>query len=63
MPQSKSTQDKGEWLSASEAAEYLRVSHMTVCRWCDSDLLPAFRVADEWRINRRIVEEKVGKKS
>jgi excisionase family DNA binding protein len=47
-----------ELMSAAEAADYLKVSRMTIVRWCHSDTLPAFKIDGEWRIHRRVVEER-----
>ncbi len=40
-------------LTADEVAERMRVSRTTVCRWCASGRLPAFRVGKGWRVARR----------
>ncbi|MEI8167289.1 MAG: helix-turn-helix domain-containing protein [Chloroflexales bacterium] len=39
-------------LTADEVAERMRVSRATICRWCASGRLPAFRVGKGWRVNR-----------
>ena len=39
-------------LTAEEAAVHLRVSRMTVWRWCKQGLIPAFRVGRRWRIHQ-----------
>jgi excisionase family DNA binding protein len=38
-------------LTVGEVAEYLRVSRVTVWRWCKSGKLPAFKIGHEWRID------------
>ena len=37
-------------MTAKEAAAYLRVGRVTVWRWCQQGLIPAFRVGRTWRI-------------
>lgn len=44
-------------LTVDEIAEYLRVSKTTVCRWCSSGKLSAFRVGRGWRVQRRDLEQ------
>lgn len=41
-----------ELLTVQEVAEYLRVSRVTVWRWCQQGILPAFRIGRNWRIRR-----------
>ncbi len=53
----KSTQRKdniwqSELLTVKEVAIYLRVSRVTVWRWCQQGTIPAFRVGRNWRIRR-----------
>lgn len=43
-------------LTIDEIAEYLRVSKTTVCRWCNSGKLPAFRIGRGWRVQYRDLE-------
>jgi excisionase family DNA binding protein len=57
-----SNQDHGdtwqkELLTLKEAAAYLRVSRVTVWRWCQRGLIPAFQIGRCWRIRRdRLLE-------
>ena len=39
-------------LTVEEAADFLRVSKVTIRRWCASGRLPAFKIGREWRINK-----------
>jgi excisionase family DNA binding protein len=41
-----------EILTVKEVALYLRVSRVTVWRWCQNGILPARRIGRSWRINR-----------
>jgi excisionase family DNA binding protein len=41
-----------ELLTVQEVAEHLRVSRVTVWRWCQKGTLPAFRISRHWRIPR-----------
>ena len=41
-----------EILTVKEVACYLRVSRVTVWRWCQSGLLPAHQLGRSWRIYR-----------
>jgi excisionase family DNA binding protein len=43
-------------LTVGEVATYLRVSKTTICRWCSSGALPAFRIGRGWRIRRSDLE-------
>ena len=46
-----------EVLTASEVANYLRVSLSTIYRLLKSGDLPAFRIGSDWRFNRVHIEE------
>ena len=53
----KSIERKGdiwqsELLTSQEVATYLRVSRVTVWRWCKRGVIPAFQVGRNWRIRR-----------
>jgi excisionase family DNA binding protein len=39
-------------LTVREVAAYLRVSRVTVWRWCQQGIIPAFQVGRNWRIRR-----------
>lgn len=39
-------------LTVVEVAAYLRVSRVTVWRWCREGILPASQVGRNWRIHR-----------
>ncbi|PDW01825.1 helix-turn-helix domain-containing protein [Candidatus Viridilinea mediisalina] len=43
-------------LTVEEVAIYLRVSRATVCRWCSSGKLPAFKIGKGWRVQRGELE-------
>ncbi len=43
---------KKEMLTVREVADYLRVSRVTVWRWCQEGILPASRIGRNWRIRR-----------
>ncbi len=44
--------DPNHLLTVQEVADYLRVSRVTVWRWCKHGVIPAFRIGRTWRINR-----------
>jgi excisionase family DNA binding protein len=44
-----------ELLTVQEVAVYLRVSRVTVWRWCQQGILPAFRIGRNWRIRRDVL--------
>lgn len=46
-------------LKVEEVAEYLRVSKMTVWRWCNEGKLPAFQIGREWRIRRAALDNMI----
>lgn len=48
-----------KFLTAQEAADYLRVHVATVLRWCKAGKLPAFRIGREWRIREADLEQLV----
>lgn len=41
-----------EILTVKEVAAYLRVSRVTVWRWCQQRIIPAFRINRNWHIRR-----------
>jgi PTS system nitrogen regulatory IIA component len=43
---------KNELLTVKEVAAYLRVSRITVWRWCQQGTIPAFQIGRNWRIRR-----------
>jgi len=51
-----------EILTVREVADYLRVSRVTVWRWCQEGTLPASRIGRNWRIRRddlfQVLEER-----
>jgi excisionase family DNA binding protein len=50
-----STQNRilsNEVLTVREVATYLRVTRVTVWRWCQQGVLPASRIGRSWRIRR-----------
>lgn len=48
---------EGEWLTPSEAAQYLRVAHSTIYRWARSGLVKLYRIGEgATRLKRSEVE-------
>ena len=43
---------QNEILTVREVAVYLRVSRVTVWRWCQNGIIPATQVGRHWRIRR-----------
>jgi excisionase family DNA binding protein len=43
---------QNEVLTVKEVANYLRVSRVTVWRWCQRGVIPASQVGRNWRIRR-----------
>ena len=43
---------QNELLTVREVAQYLRVSRVTVWRWCQQGVIPASQVGRNWRIRR-----------
>lgn len=43
---------KNELLTVKEVADYFRVSRVTMWRWCQQGLVPAFQIGRIWRIRR-----------
>ena len=43
---------QNEVLTLHEVATYLRVSRVTVWRWCQQGIIPAFQVGRYWRVRR-----------
>jgi excisionase family DNA binding protein len=50
--QSEKTMWKNELLTVKEVAVHLRLSRVTVWRWCQQGIIPAVRVGRNWRIHR-----------
>lgn len=46
------TSFENELLTVAEVADYLRVSRVTVWRWCQQEVIPASQVGRIWRIHR-----------
>ncbi|MEI7769983.1 MAG: helix-turn-helix domain-containing protein [Chloroflexales bacterium] len=44
-------------LTVDEIADYLRVSRATICRWCGTGKLPAFKIGKSWRVQRGDLED------
>ena len=42
----------GELMTVQEVATYFRVSRVTVWRWCQKGLIPAFQIGRNWRVRR-----------
>lgn len=43
---------KNELLTVKEVADHLRVSRVTIWRWCQNGLIPAFQIGRHWRIKQ-----------
>lgn len=48
-------------LTVEEAADLLKVSKVTIRRWCADGKLPAFKIGREWRINKLELEKLMGR--
>ena len=46
------TSFENELLTVAEVADYLRVSRVTVWRWCQQEVIPALQIGRNWRIHR-----------
>jgi excisionase family DNA binding protein len=44
---------QSEWLTAKEAAQYLRVAHRTVLEWAKTGKIPAHRLSGTARVTWR----------
>jgi excisionase family DNA binding protein len=41
---------QNDLMTVKEVADYFRVSRVTVWRWCQEGVIPAFRIGRTWRI-------------
>ena len=48
-----------EWLTASEAAELLRVKHRTVLKWAKTGQIPAHRLSGSKRVTWRFLKSEL----
>jgi excisionase family DNA binding protein len=48
---------KDELLEVSQISHYLRVSDVTIYRWCREGRLPCLKLGNTWRIRRSALEE------
>ena len=48
-----------EWLTASEAAELLRVKHRTVLKWAKAGQIPAHRLSGSKRVIWRFLKSEL----
>ena len=48
-----------EIFTAQEAAASLKVSRMTIWRWCSEGKLPAFKLGQGWRIRRLDIDKMI----
>lgn len=48
---------KDELLEVPEIARYLKVSEVTVYRWCKQGRLPALKLGHNWRVRRSALED------
>jgi len=50
-----------DWLTAKEAAAYLKVNHRTVCQWAKQGKIPAHALSGTmrrtWRFSRRELDD------
>jgi len=51
---------ENEWLTVKEVAAHLRVSRITIWRWCNLGVIPAFRIGHSWRIRREDLQNFIG---
>ena len=49
--------DRDELLEVPEIADYLRVSAVTVYRWCKEGKLPCLKLGHHWRVRRSVLED------
>ncbi len=49
--------DRDELLEVPEIARYLKVSDVTVYRWCKQGRLPALKVGHSWRVRRSALDD------
>ena len=49
--------DRDELLEVPEIARYLRVSAVTVYRWCKEGKLPCLKLGHHWRVRRSVLED------
>jgi excisionase family DNA binding protein len=52
MNRGKKSIPENELLTVTEVAAYLRVTPVTVWRWCQRGIIPAFQVGRVWRIRQ-----------
>lgn len=43
---------QNEWLTVKEVSLYLRLSRVTIWRWCQQGTIPAIQIGRNWRIHR-----------
>lgn len=48
--------DRDELLGVPEIARYLKVSDVTVYRWCKAGRLPCLKLGKSWRVRRSVLE-------
>ena len=48
---------KDELLEVPQISHYLRVSDVTIYRWCREGRLPCLKLGNTWRIRRSALEE------
>lgn len=48
-----------EFLTVQEAAEYLKTTPSTICKWCRSGVLPAIKLGKVRRISRHELERRL----
>jgi excisionase family DNA binding protein len=53
VPFTMSTLTQSEWLTAAEAAAYLKVAHRTVLEWAKTGKIPAHRLSGTARVTWR----------
>jgi len=50
---------ESQWLTAREAAQYLRVAHRTVLEWAKDGRIPAHRLSGTARVTRRFLRSEL----
>lgn len=51
------------WMTMEEIAEYLKVSKETIYKMAQKKELPASKVGNQWRFNKKTVDEWLATKS
>lgn len=54
--------DMQQTLTVEEVSFFLKVSRLTIWKWCKNGKLPAFKLGGEWRIRRDDLESVIAEK-